>query len=304
MLWSSSEKAVEWFVLKGPYVTDSKRKDIGFYYDGKHEIYYASYNVVLAEFDALFCHNGCVYFVEMTTTDVAKSMTKLRYEIIRKNNFLKHVFPQYKNNCIIVTTYEGKVEMPDLPELIVLKLDKRTYPEFENDKIDTGYMSPRYASNLIHIEELIDTPYDYYKHLISFQKEIRSFPKRLSFDQMIKNHHPHRGMLKRLFLGMVQSKEAKAVLDYLHIEAPENVKIDALYITLKTNHTYSYEPHLYIEGYNKQLFEVKLSRVESVKLVDKRRRTHKDIKKLKHSLNTYTIKTIDTLLQHFTQEIR
>jgi hypothetical protein len=175
--------------------------------------------------------------------------------------------------------------MPDLPELIVLRVDKRTYPEFNRSKIDTGYMNPRYASNLIHIDDIVAEPYDYYNHLYTFHQSIRIFPNKLSFEEMIASHHNHRGMLKRLFLSVIKGKEMDKLLNLLEITTPDKVKVSNLFLSLKTNYTYTYEPHLYLECSNHELYEVKLSNTLNVKLVDKKRRTHKDIKKLRAIIN-------------------
>jgi hypothetical protein len=297
LCWANGEEDATDFVLKGPYVESSPIGDNGFTYDPNRQIYFYSDGETIAEFDAMFRIRQFQVFVEIADTNSESNIDQMKYEIQRKMNLLRLLFPN-QIACWIVTTYEKEIGLEELPGVQVFKtpkytfdLDLKTLPR--PNRIKTA--GPPDSSRFITISSLSYKPFSYFQVLANAQREFggatpdeikRRLPYFIS---------PYLGLVERVFLGKM------SIADFETVMTPwvsDSAEISQVYLALKVKSLSSWRLTVYLVDKTGTLFEMD-GNTKEAKLIEARKRSNRDIHYLDSRLNLLDVKRAQEYIRCF-----
>ncbi|MFC1977499.1 hypothetical protein ACFLWS_04455 [Chloroflexota bacterium] len=295
--WAYVEQEVTDFVLKGPYVGQSRLNDNGFTYDRNRQIYYYSDGETIAEFDAIFRVGQCQYFVEITNTNSESNIDTLKYEIRRKTNVLRLLFSS-QVACWIITTYEKEISLEGLPGVSVLKTRKFTFDLDLRSLLkpnETEAINPPDSSKFITVGGLSYYPFSYFALLDNIQREVGGTDCDQVRQKLPDLIAPYLGLVERVFLGKM------SIADFETLMKPslkDGTEISHVYLALKVKSLSSWSLTLYLLDSSGVLYEMDGSGTET-KPIEPRKRSTRDVRYLDSRLKQLDVKQAQDYLRSF-----
>jgi hypothetical protein len=299
--WAIKTEEVTDFILKGPYIISKKERSDGFVYDGDGNIYYISSRETIGEFDALFKYNECYYFVEMTNTRYETAIDSLIYEIIRKNNLLKIVFPGNETACLLITTFNKHLALQDLPFINQIVTPKyQLDPRLLIGVTNRQNLIPPNNDKFKMVKQINCHHFDYLSTLETLNNHITDIAPEKLKDELINLISPYIGLIERIFLGKMAIKEfSNWLIQHNYRLLDDRLRINEVFLTLKIKEATSAKLTFYLTGEDNHFFEIVDLTNLKVNPIEPRKRSTRDITNFASKLRTLSDGQMDKYLSIF-----
>lgn len=261
--YALNSEDIKSFVLKGPY-QDMENKFIksGLLIDRTSQIVFKSAYKDISEFDAMFFTDGCLYFVEMSTSKKTASLNK---RLSKKYALLKMIFPHLEIKSLIVLT-KGSTGLKNFPPYATIWItndleDKELIEKIifaKKVKNDLQTLKAPENSKFVEAYSLKYKRFAYFPTLEWILNSARSNPKfsvDLSFFSSYKMSL-YFDIYTKLYIGYISSEEFKN----LYPDFNMNVVFDKVIVTIEKITQKDLDIVYYAKLTNKKLYRIKLEK--------------------------------------------
>ena len=278
--WAIATPGVSRFVLKGPYVDNVPNTGDGFLYNSNKQIFYDSNKETLSEFDALFEFHNQLCFVEITNMYMPDFVRPLEYEVLRKCNLLKLLFPDDSISCWVITSYAGEIKLKGLADFKILRTPQWNLdPDIiknENYKLAVSASKNKFET----VDQLKYQPFNYWTALDSLHRDLSDISPGQIKDRLSDLMSPYLGLMERYFLGKLSVSDFCTLLKRNgYPELDQNLKITDVYLAFKIKDFDSPVETIYLRG-NDRYYEIVDPKDLKVTEIESRRRKTREIARL------------------------
>jgi hypothetical protein len=290
LAWATNENKVSEFILKGPYVNPDPKQGEGLVYNSRNQIMYMSSGETVAEFDVLLTFDGCRYFVEITDTENKPLIEELAKDSLRKFNLMKILFPGERLGYWIITTYQKKIDLGGLPNVVISRTPKCNLdPDILRGVGKPDACLTPVLGKFKTVHQIKHHSFDYLAVMKLMQNEVLGIPPASAKGRLLELITPYIGLIERVFLGKLSIPDFIYLLQkYCQPSLVKTIDIDHVILALKIKAPPLVNSIAYVISSRKRLYEIDIAN-SKIKSIESRKRTTRDIEHFDKGLNQLSL---------------